>query len=316
MGRNRRRPEGYAPFLELYLRRKLEGGKLRVPGAFRGTPDAQTRRECLVLIHGFNNTDSEAAEAYLGFRARQREIFAPTDRFTFERRFGDAFWPGDADWSFLDRLDFINYPVAVHTAPRAAKELANLLWRMPNLERVEIIAHSLGCRVALETLLLLRKRTLPLVGRVVLMAAAVPSEMLERGGRFFDLLMELAAERTGIRVLHSRKDAILHHAFPPGQSLAGGREASNRALGRFGPSPMMPGYRTNLSEREIPGAGHGDYWGNSKSSASRAATDDAGRFLTLGDIGREVGVRRDLGSPAIEQPARDIGSVRELSEPG
>ena len=58
---------------------------------------------------------------------------------------------------------------------------------MPSLERVDFIGHSLGCRVALETLLLLRTRSLPIVGRVVLMAAAVPSEMLESAGKFYGL---------------------------------------------------------------------------------------------------------------------------------
>jgi pimeloyl-ACP methyl ester carboxylesterase len=222
MGRNRKRPRDYAPLLQFYLRAKPEGGKLRVPGDLRALPDAQARRECLVLVHGFNNTDSEAANAYFGFRARQKEIFGTPDISGFDRRFGDTYWPGDADWwSFFDNVDFLTYPASVHTAVGAAKELATLLWQMPNLERVDFIGHSLGCRVTLETLLLLRSRTLPRIGRVVLMAAAVPSEMLERNGKFYGLLTELAAQGTDIRVLHSMQDTVLHYAFPPGQSLAG-----------------------------------------------------------------------------------------------
>lgn len=312
MGKNRKRPAGYAPFLELYMRSRVEGGKVLVPGTIRALLDAQTRRECLVLVHGFNNSDSEAATAYLGFRTRQVEIFGTIDDRAFERRFADAYWPGDADWTFLDSLDFLVYPNAVRNAVATAKELADLLWRMPNLERVDFIGHSLGARVVLETLLRLRTRTLPLIGRIVLMAAAVPAEMLERGGKFFDLLMELWAEGTTIRILHSRQDWVLHHAFPPGQSLAGRGEASARALGRYGPSPMMPGYRTTLSEREVPGAGHGDYWGHSRSGSSRVATDDAGRFLRLGEIVRETGERRDSGAPATGQLAREIGAMREI----
>jgi pimeloyl-ACP methyl ester carboxylesterase len=279
--------------------------------------DAIARRECLVLVHGFNNTDSEAADAYSGFRARQREIFGTADVSGFDRRFGDTYWPGDADWwSFFDKVDFLIYPASVHTAVSAAKELAELLWKMPNLQRVDFIGHSLGCRVTLETLLLLRTRTLPVIGRVVLMAAAVPSEMLERDGRFYDLLTELAAEGTDIRVLHSRQDTVLHYAFPPGQSLAGGKEASSRALGRFGLSPSMPGFRSTLTEREVAGAGHGDYWGPSKTPPSLVATEDAGRFLLLGDISRDVGVARDVGVPATSQSPRDIGVFRELGEVG
>src|SRR4051812_7920842 len=125
MGRNKRRPGEYKPFLQFYLRKKAEGGKLLSPADIRGSAEEKTRRECLVLVHGFNNTDSEASEVYLGFRNRQNEIYSPGDPATFERRFGDTFWPGDADWwSFLDKVDFLIYPSAVHTSVHAAVELA------------------------------------------------------------------------------------------------------------------------------------------------------------------------------------------------
>ncbi len=317
MGRNRKRPDDYAPLLQFYLRAKPEGGKLLDPPELRALPDALARRECLVLVHGFNNTDSEAADAYFGFRLREKEIFGTPDVRAFDQRFGDTYWPGDADWwSFFDKVDFLIYPASVHTAVKSAGELAELLWQMPNLERVDFIGHSLGCRVTLETLLLLRTRTLPLIGHVVLMAAAVPSEMLERDGKFYGLLMDLAAEGTSIRVLHSKQDSVLHYAFPPGQALAGGNEASIRALGRFGPSPWMPGFHSTLTEREITGAGHGDYWRPSKTPPSQVATEDAGRFLSLGDIGRELGVARDVGVAAISQSPRDLGDIREFGEVG
>jgi pimeloyl-ACP methyl ester carboxylesterase len=317
MGRNGKRPADYAPLLQFYLRAKPEGGKLLVPGELRALLDARARRECLVLVHGFNNTDSEAADAYSGFRARQKEIFGAPDVSGFDRHFGDAYWPGDADWwSFFDKVDFLIYPASVHTAVNAAKELAALLWQMPNLRRVDFIGHSLGCRVTLETLLLLRTRTLPMIGRVVLMAAAVPSEMLERDGKFYGLLTDLTGEGIDIRVLHSGQDTVLHYAFPPGQSLAGEKEASSRALGRFGPSPWMPGFRSTLSEREVAGAGHGDYWGPSKTPPSLVATEDAGRFLSLGEIGRNVGLNRTVGVAAVSQSPRDLGVLREFGQVG
>ncbi len=317
MGRNKSRPDNYKPLLQFYLRRKAEGGKLLVPADVRTSPDELTRRECLVLVHGFNNTDSEACEAYLGFRARQREIFSPADPTVYEHRFGDSFWPGDADWwSFFDKVDFLVYPSAVHTSVQTGAELANALLRMPNLEQVDFIGHSLGCRVVLETLLVLRRRAIPRVRKVVLMAAAVPSEMLEPGGKFYDLLTAMSAEGTTVDVLHSMQDTVLHSAFPPGQSLAGGSEASARALGRFGPTPLMPGYRGMMSGREIAGAKHGDYWGHSKTEPSRVATDEAGRFLALGAIGRPLGVERELGAPAVESDSRELGDPRELSEIG
>lgn len=317
MGRNKSRPACYNPLLQFYLRRKVEGGKLLIPADIRGSADEKTRRECLVLIHGFNNTDSEAAEAYVGFRAAEQELFHPDDTSSYDHRFGDAFWPGDGDWwSFLDNVDFLVYPSAVHTAIHTGAELANAIWRMPNLEQVDFIGHSLGCRVVLETLLSLRQRAAPLVRRVALMAAAVPSEMLEPGGRFYDLLTQMAAEGTTIDILHSRQDTVLHFAFPPGQSLAGAGEGSARALGRYGPSPLMPGFRGTMFECEIAGAAHGDYWGQSKTPPSRAATEAAGRFLSLGQLGRVLGADRELGARAADPQSRAIGGQRELSEVG
>jgi pimeloyl-ACP methyl ester carboxylesterase len=313
MGRDKKRPDGYSPFLEFYLRKKLEGGSLLVPGIFHGKLDAIARRECLVLVHGFNNTEGEAAAAYFGFRNRQTEIFSPVYGSVFERRFGDSFWPGDADWWwFFDKVDFLIYPSAVHTAVKAGEQLGNLLLSMPNLERVDFIAHSLGCRVTLEALQHLRARAVPLVERVCLMAAAVPSEMIEPGGRYYDLLRDLAGEGTQIQVLRSSDDTVLHYAFPPGQQLAGSGEASHRALGRFGILPTMPGFGAALTERQIAGAGHGDYWGQSRTAASVSATDAAGRFLRLGEVDRELGVIRPVGVPIVEEGVRELGSVRSF----
>jgi pimeloyl-ACP methyl ester carboxylesterase len=313
MGRDKKRPPGYSPQLEFYLRKKREGGSLLVPSVFHGSLEAIARRECLVLIHGFNNAEGEAAAAYFGFRGRQIEIFQPGDPSSFDRRFGDAFWPGDADWWwFFDKVDFLVYPSAVHTAVKAGAQLANLLSQMPNIERVDFIAHSLGCRIALEAVEQIRARTSLVIRYVCLMAAAVPSEMLEPGGRYYPLMNELAADNTEIKVLHSKQDMVLHLAFPFGQALAGFNEASGRALGRYGPAPAMPGFGATLTDREISGAGHGDYWGQGRSEASIISTDVAGRFLALGDIARELGMPRVLGASMEGIPSRELGDSREF----
>jgi len=316
MGKNTKRPCGYSPWLELYLRRDKEGGKLLDPGVYHGLlPDALARRTCLVLIHGFNNSDSGAATAYFAFRKRERALFNTVDPDAFEAQFGDTFWPGDAQWGFFDKLDFLIYPTAVHTAVDAAKDLDALLAKLPNLERVDFIAHSLGARVVLETLLLVRKRALPRVGRVVLMAPAVPSEMLEPGGKFFDLLMQLWAEGIEVRVLHSLDDKVLHWAFPPGQSLAGKAEASERALGRYGPSVMMPGWSKTLKGITITGADHGDYWGDGAAGPSLQSTTEAGNFLRLGDVRREVSPARALSTPVALPVPRSLVDGRSLPTP-
>jgi pimeloyl-ACP methyl ester carboxylesterase len=313
MGNNKKRPADYKPLLEIELRRKLEGGKLRVPADLIGPPNELGRQTRLVLVHGFNNNDGEAAEAYFGFRTRQKQLFSPSDPLAFDHVFGDTFWPGDADYpSFLDKLDFLVYPVAVHTAIDAGAELANVLARLPNLQRVAFIGHSLGCRVILEALLAVRGRATFVVDHICLMAAAVPSEMLELGGRFYDLLLGLTADRVPILVLHSKEDFVLHFAFPPGQAGAGHDEASNRALGRFGPTPAMPGFNAVLQGNQIAGAKHSDYWGHQTTAASGKATEAAGRFLSLGDVARDVANVRRLATPNTGPDAREIGTARPL----
>ena len=302
MGREGRRPGDYHPSLELYLRTRTEGGGLLDPAVFHGLPDAVSRTSCTVLVHGFNNTDSEAATAYFAFRNRETEITEPAT--PLDATLGDAYWPGDAHWwGWFDKADAMIYPVSVGVSRRAGPEIAELLWRMPNLQRVSFVGHSLGARVVLETLLPLRSRAVPRVERVCLMAAAVPSEMLEPNGRFFDLLRQLQGERTAVYVLHSMQDDVLHTAFPLGQRMAGPGEASSRALGRFGPTAAMPGYLDTLRGDEAAGARHSDYWGHVMGPATHKINELVALFLELGAPDREIAVAREVGS------ARTIGEL-------
>ncbi len=305
MGSYSGEPEAYAPALQFDLRERPEGGTLRQQGQLLGRPDAQARRECLVLLHGYNNHRGEAAEAYLGFRNRQVAQFVDVDHARLNARLGDTFWPGDAQWPGpIDWLDSLYYPAAVGVAQAAAPLLAELLWRLPNLETVDFIAHSLGCRVALETLQLINARGSPHVRRVCLMAAAVPTEMLETGGRFEALLRDLQAGGTEIHILHSKADWVLMLAFPPGQTLAG--EPSARALGRYGPSPEVPGQGGRVTDRQIKGAGHSQYWGHKRGDPVIEAAHETGRFLKIGELPRAIAAR-DLGEMRAMEPARVIG---------
>ena len=117
-------------------------------------------------------------------------------------------------------------------------------------------------------------------------------------------------------MLHSTSDKVLHFAFPPGQSLAGAGEASGRALGRIGPIATMPGYKATLNGVVIGGADHSDYWGDGAKGPSEQATRDAGTFLKLGDLGRDIGTNREEIEPASLAAPRDVGVFRELAAAG
>lgn len=299
------RPAGYDPALLFWLRDALEGGDLRSPGDVRPAPDA--RRECLVLVHGYNNHAGEAATAYFGFRAQQHLFHPDLQPGALERRFADTFWPGDADWPGpVDWLDALFYPFAVRVARDGAPILAETIRRMPNLERVDFVGHSLGCRLILETAVELLAAGSPAIARICLMAAAVPSNMVEPGGRFDDLLTRLAAANVKIHVMHSNKDPVLKFSFPPGQALAG--EPSIRALGLTGPPADMIGRGGMVSDARIAGAKHGHYWGHQESDAREQAVREAGTFLRIGETVRSM-------SPRTTSEPRDVGAARAVGTP-
>ncbi|HEY9198368.1 MAG TPA: hypothetical protein VIR60_03305, partial [Gammaproteobacteria bacterium] len=104
-------PKDYAPALRCWLRAQPEGGPLPAAGSLLGDPQAQSRRECLVLIHGYNNHAGEAAAAYIGFRKRQCGWFDDLPAAKLEQMLADVHWPGDSEWAGpLDWLDFLVYP--------------------------------------------------------------------------------------------------------------------------------------------------------------------------------------------------------------
>jgi hypothetical protein len=249
------RPPGYAPGLEIELRTQPEGGAVRRPAQLQGASPLLPRARCTVLIHGYNNHEGEAAAAYLGFREREYALFADLAPGALEARLADAFWPGDAAWPGpLDWLDFLFYPAAVPIARSAAPgPLAEAIRRIPCVVVVDIVAHSLGCRLALEVLKELRANGGPAIGRVCLMAAAVPLEYVGAAGPYGELLRSLQAANVELRVLHSTSDLVLTLAFDPGQAIAG--EPTRGAFRLLGPGAHGCSGGRVARIRVVPAAG-------------------------------------------------------------
>lgn len=210
--------------------------------------DARSRESehVVVLVHGFNVSRARGKRALLSLAARLgRRVDAC---------FLAVLWPGD------DRLSPLTYALEERDADRTAERLARTLAsRLPSATRISIVAHSLGCRVALETM-----RALHLRGRameeVVLMAGAVDRDALARRDRY------RAATSAARRVhwLASTSDRVLQLAFPMGDAIAallfGGYTRS--ALGRRGPTAAGAGRVPPCVDGLEVGAlrvGHGDY---------------------------------------------------------
>jgi pimeloyl-ACP methyl ester carboxylesterase len=293
--------KGYAPALELDMRRDPEGGPV-VPckARWRGA-QPRSQKDLIVLVHGFNNNRHQAQEAYSGFRELQKGLLDPASGARFEDMLGDAFWPGDANYAGpLDLVDFLVYPATIDRAKRTAVVLSEHLRQRLDVLNLYFVGHSMGCRVVLETIARLRADPtfqIP-IRKVCLLAAAVPTFAVFPGGSLERAFV--AADQ--VQVLHSKDDIVLSGAFPTGQTLAGDGFFPT-AIGRHGEVPCSPG---RVTVQSVEGAGHSDYWGWTSSMPSAKAAGFIGRFLGVAAMGRVL--------PEVVLPSRGAPRERDREE--
>jgi pimeloyl-ACP methyl ester carboxylesterase len=209
---------------------------------------ADPRRRAVLLIHGYNVTESNAAKTLDGFRTSLAYFAPDLPRDTFT-----CTWTGNM-WS----LGPAAYPFMLRYAKRSAetllKEIQEWYARPWAAEELVIVAHSLGCRLTLEMLSAMNSQGRPpslkkLV--VILMAAAVPVEHMELEGQ---LRAALKATDATI-VLHSQDDGVLRKWFRIGQTVAlDGRWPE--AVGLRG-SPQSAGWSQSVPMHAFD---HSDYW--------------------------------------------------------
>lgn len=297
----------YAAVLVLSMRHSAEGGTVRAPcDAQWAAGRERPQKDLLVLVHGFNNNRREAQDAYIAFRARQKAPIDTQGRERLEAMLGDAFWPGDAELAGpADLLDFLVYPATISRAKETADALSTYLRERKDVLNLNLVGHSMGCRVVLETIrrLLADPGFRTPIRKVCLMAAAVPTEAVLPGGALAPAL--LAAEQ--VQILFSPHDVVLSGAFPLGQTAAGDGFWPE-AIGRKGNVPLSPGH---VIREEVPDAGHGDYWGGRNNEASAAAAERIHRFLRIGVAGRDLAksapASRSAPIPRKPPPRREVG---------
>jgi len=215
-------------------------------------PDGWTDNSTSItlLIHGFNNNQKEAEDAYKKFLARLG--CWPLNKI------GCFYWPGDAEFSFLQILDFLSYPTEIPDAKASAQSLANHLQVISensgNGVEFNLIGHSMGCRLILELLGVLPDNVK--INLIMLMAAAVPVELLAPGEK----LEKISKKLNNRIVLYSESDLVLQYAFPAGQALATTMGTDGgpyfEAVGRHGNPSEFPS-KEPISRN---GNDHGDYW--------------------------------------------------------
>jgi len=186
--------------------------------AFGYPTDPDFTEPICLFLHGYN-TDRPAA-------LRQMDRLVATAQAqgrvpdVLRRNAWGVMWPGFAKVGFVTAAwSWLTYSQQLATAREAGRQLADYLLRKaaPRRCQVMLLAHSLGCRVALETLANLRgKWPASNVPLAILMAAAVPLDLLRPG----EPLRSSAdmAERTV--VLFSYRDDVLMGPFKIGQTLS------------------------------------------------------------------------------------------------
>jgi hypothetical protein len=272
-------------------------------------------RDVWFMVHGYN-TDRDrgimslgaAAQEYLGMGVQAAQIATaeydslgkPRPAFAALEDLIPVLWPGDAQG--IGFLKATSYPFEISDVRRTAEEFRKLLLGPETRPaRINFITHSLGARVALDTLreLIAHSATPPAFGTVLMMAAAADDDILD-DPRFARVVERV--ER--FVVLSSFEDKVLELAFPVGDpieaALHRGESASVRALGRYGPrlkkgSPAI-GKVDWFQVRGRVGQDHDDYnpWPWNQPATSNGWSSKRWRAHRLS---RHAGVDYDAGKP-------------------
>ncbi len=258
----------------------------------------------LLLVHGYNNDVQEATEAFDAFESLQRSIVAKKD-YAPGTAVVHVFWPaGNHFWQFM---------AAIRRVPAVATAFADSLEAIAALQQralfVNVVAHSLGCRLTLEVVRALASKPSSRIvfDRLMFFAAATATALLEAPPDSRQIRQAWAARiQGGARSLYSPADDVLSAAFPMGSTLAGGGEPKMAtALGHdYWASATRP---ADLGQAENRGAGHSDYWGWKSQTAQTNglfAASEAHAFLQLASGSRPL--------PVQYQPDR-IQEDRELA---
>lgn len=211
------------------------------------------RSRIILLVHGYNVSEGEGQKALKGFEDKLKEYSA-----SISSDVAWLMWPGD---KMVPVASALSYPLKVINAPRLGLKIAAWLRSLDSpsggIPEIVLVAHSLGCRVVLETLR-------ELVGvpdikiSVLLMAAAVPVDEVNPRGRLRDAAMRAHSRA----VLYSGNDLILKTAFRFGQSVAPGKSFWPEAVGTAG-NPQFLWHEA----QEMTGFGHSRYWKDEKTVA-------------------------------------------------
>jgi pimeloyl-ACP methyl ester carboxylesterase len=213
-----------------------------------------------ILIHGYQNSVANASKSYEEFQKALRKTSIVESVDSHIGSVWGFYWPGDHhNWA----TSVATYATRVPLAAQSGRLLAEFLQsHTRSTQELHLIAHSLGCRVALETAAAIRRMadeyTGARISKVFLLAAAVPEIFCSTEEYPFGSTLTHCEEH----VFWSNKDRALGAAFEAGQYLLG---EAGRAVGRHG-GPQARWH----SPRPSTDLSHGKYWQSDKIARSVA----------------------------------------------
>lgn len=168
-----------------------------------------------VLIHGYNVGNADKAYALIYNELMKRGWY---------QHVVGVWWPGsDLALAFW---------LASMRASKAGKVLAEESSGI--YATIDIEAHSLGCKVALEAL-----KNGAIVRNLILAAAAVDNESILEGEQYGDAVKRADS----VVVCYSRSDGVLRGAYPLARL--------DNALGLTGPRPLGPEVPSNVCSYDL-----------------------------------------------------------------
>lgn len=236
---------------ELNVRGELGGPRLLDEVSINGSEMDHRAPKLLILIHGYQNSPERARQSWDEFVARLMGSLWLNSMSALASVWGFQ-WPGDHS----NKLhSILGYPARPGDARDSGRLLAkHLATRTRPSQRVFIVGHSLGCRVALEALKFLRIDHQPYRGAriegVFLLAPAVPLDFCGP-----DMTFGMPQDPPTEHVFYSPRDRALGWVFDAGQHHYG--EPGN-ALGRTG-LPLQARWHRRVNTL----LNHGEYWTSS-----------------------------------------------------
>ena len=209
-------------------------------------------KKLIIWIHGFNTNEHSAIDQW----EKSYEQVCQISGREWLKGTVWFFWPGEATSNKYTSTP-LYYPqvsVAENSGNLLAQYLFDVLQKNPKLQ-ITLVAHSLGCRVALQAANRLLDLEGPQIWKILLFAAAVPVGLCEPE-RIYGKRLAKSED-----IMWSESDSVLKRWFQSGQKLA-----------RLLKEGIDPGIRKEAvglvggpdarwtREQEASGFKHGDYW--------------------------------------------------------